>query len=132
MPAPTMATSASTLVSGSRLELRPRIDRRLDDARDPSALLPLERQPRGADPLAAFARHLVGELDVLHQLGRHIEVQQRHEPAVEIDGLGNLVGPGELIELHRFAREGIGETRYPAAGAEEGIIEEKIVDTADD
>ena len=67
------------------LRLRPAVDRLLDDRGDALALLALQRQARRAHPLAAFAGHLVGELDVLDELGRHIEMQQRHEPAIELD-----------------------------------------------
>src|SRR3569623_917921 len=65
MPAPTMTTSASTLGSGHQLELRARVDRVLYDRRDLLALFAFERETRRAHPLAAFAGHLVGELDVL-------------------------------------------------------------------
>src|SRR3569623_583287 len=103
MPAPTKTTSASTLGSGHQLELRAGVDRVLDDGGDALALITFECETRSTDPLAALAGHLVGELDVLDELGRDIEVQQRHEPTIEIERLGDLACLRQLDELHDLA-----------------------------
>src|SRR6185437_12772314 len=42
-----------------------------------------ERQPWRPHPLAAAAHDLLGELDRLHQIVFRVEVQQRHEPAID-------------------------------------------------
>ena len=55
----------------------------LDELHDMGALGPFQRKPGAAQGLAAVAHHRLGKLDVLHQLDRDIEMQHRHEPAVE-------------------------------------------------
>src|SRR3569833_649918 len=127
-----MTTSASTFGSGHQLEMRTGVAGVLDDRRDALALLALEGEARRAHPLAALAGHLVGELDVLDQLGRDVEVQQRHKPAVEIECFCDLSGLGQLVQLYGLAREGIGEARDTTGGAEQRVLEEQDVNTRDD
>ena len=75
---------------------------------------PDQRQPRRADPLGPHAGHLVGELDVLDQLLVHIEMQQRHEPAIERPRLLDPAGAGQLEQAHALGREAVDQARDPA------------------
>src|SRR5437762_7285863 len=73
-----------------RCDLRSFGERFLDDAHDMGALGPVQRQPGATQSLAAVAHHRLGKLDVLHQLDRDVEMQHRHEPAVERQRFGKF------------------------------------------
>ena len=64
---------------------RPPLDRAAHDGLDRAhAPRPPAADAACAHPLRTHAGHLVGELDVLDQLLVHIEMQERHEPAIEV------------------------------------------------
>src|SRR5207253_8298329 len=81
---------------------------------DIGAPLARERQPWGAYALRAPAHEGLGELDGLHQVGVRVEVQERHEPAVDPAGALEVVCADGLIECQRLGGEGVGEPRYRA------------------
>src|SRR5687768_2502509 len=66
------------------LDVRPGSDGRADDAQDPLALVADEGEARQANALVAVAAFLRGELHVLRELRVIVEVQQRHEPAIDL------------------------------------------------
>ena len=92
---------------------------------------PLQGQARRAHPFAAFAGHVVGQLDVLDQLHRGIEMQKRHEPAVERQRLVDLARLRKPEKLHGLVREAVRHARDPADGAEQDVLQHQIVDAAE-
>jgi hypothetical protein len=62
-----------------------------------------------------------------------IEMQKRHEPAIDLGaGLFPVAAFGGGNELHRFLREGAGQARDPALGAEHQAFERDVVETGED
>src|SRR5436190_19426362 len=70
------------LLAISASERRPVGDRFLIEARHAFQFLAFEGEPRGAGDGTAVADDLLAELDHLHELGRGIEVERWHEPAI--------------------------------------------------
>src|SRR5579872_4280065 len=86
-------------------ERRPARDRFLVEARDALQFLALEREARRARHRAAIADDFLAELDHLHELRRGIEVQRRHEPAIDRARPLPIALGGELPEPDGFLRE---------------------------
>src|SRR5215471_18256249 len=71
------------LLAISASESRTVRDRFLVEVGHAPQFLALERKPRRARDGAAVADDLLAELDHLHELRRGIEVERRHEPAID-------------------------------------------------
>src|SRR6185295_1022504 len=80
---PAVCESMTSMRRISRLrKLRTILDAVVDDFQHRFALFARERQARRTHPLSAQPAFLRGQLDVLHELDVHIQMQQRREPAV--------------------------------------------------
>src|SRR5690606_7114504 len=95
-------------------------------------LLAFERQARRPRPLRAAPGDLLAELDALHEVGPRIEMEQRHEPAIERAGLLPAPLGGEAEERVRLARKDVREARDPADRAEENAFEDDVVEPAEE
>ena len=78
-----------------------------------------------ADPLGPHAGQLVRELDVLDQLLVHIEMQQRHEPAIERPA--SSIRPARVSSNRRtrLGREAVDQAGDPADGTAQHVLEDR-------
>src|SRR5215471_8815926 len=97
-------------------------DRLLVEARYALQFLALEGEARSTRHGAAVADDLLAELDHLHELRRRVEVQRRHEPAIDGARPLPLALGGELPEPHGFLGEHVDQARDPARGAQEHAL----------
>src|SRR5579883_2303812 len=107
-------------------------DRFLVEARHALQLLAFERQAWRARDRAAVADDLLAELDHLHELGRGVEVEGRHEPAIDRLGPLPLAFGGEFPEPDGLLREHVDEARDPADRAQQHALEQEVVDAAEE
>src|SRR3546814_9882780 len=78
----------------------------------------VKRQARRQHPFRPAPHDLFGELDRLDEIMRRIEMEQRHEPAIDAQR-GHLITALDLADqFDRFEREGVGQPRDPALRAE--------------
>src|SRR5262245_34770659 len=99
-----------------------------DDAQHVFAFLADEGQARRADPFLAQAGFLLRELDVLDELGMHIELEKRREPAVEGEGFLAPVRLYQFPEVLVLAWEGDAGACDPTVDAKHGGFEDEVVD----
>src|SRR3546814_17846093 len=71
---------------------------------------------------------LFGELDRLDEIMRRIEMEQRHEPAIDAHRGHLIAALDRADQFDRFAREGVGQPRDPALRAEHQPFERNIVE----
>lgn len=85
-----------------------------------------------ADPFFAEAGFLAEEFDVLHEVDVGIELHEGLAPAVEGAAFVPATGLGEVPELLVFFGEGDAAAAHPAVYAEDGRLEEEVVDAGED
>src|SRR5882672_2692763 len=95
------------------------------------ALVAFERQPRCAHPFGPETRFLDGELDVLDELHRRIEVQERRVPRVEIARRAVVACHGEIPEVLVLLRKRESHARDPARCAEQDALQYEVINTAE-
>src|SRR3546814_11696578 len=71
---------------------------------------------------------LFGELDRLDEIMRRIEMEQRHEPAIDAHRGHLIAALDRTDQFDRFAREGGGQPRDPALRAEHQPFEHHTVE----
>ena len=84
-------------------------------------------QARGTRPLAAETAFLHHQFDILHELGVHIEVQQRREPAVDRARFLPAAGAHQIPQALVFRRECNPAAGDPAIDAEDAALECEVV-----
>src|SRR5947207_1682858 len=83
---PANDTAPSALSEFHSRQVRARGERLSHQRDDLITFLARQRQSRRTHRLGADADDAFHELDVLHQLLRHVEVQKRREPAIDLAG----------------------------------------------
>ena len=96
----------------------------------------LRRSPDSGMAWHAYAvigadRKNLGKLDVLDQIGRDVEVEQRPEPAVDGERLVAAALPHQLVDRHRLAREGVDQPGDPADRTDRQRLEGEVVDAGE-
>jgi hypothetical protein len=85
-----------------------------------------------ADPFFAEAGFLAEQFDVLHEVDVGIQLHEGLAPAVEGAAFVPAAGLGEVPELLVLFREGDAAAADPAVDAEDGGLEEEVVDAGED
>src|SRR5581483_8812898 len=106
--------------------------RRPDHVENALSLLTLERQPGRTYPFAPEAILLDCELDVLDELRRHVEAEQRRVPAVDLAGLVPRSRSCQLPEALIVVRESESDPGHPPVDPEHRALERKVVDAGED
>src|SRR6218665_3305856 len=109
-----------------------RVQRVPDDAFDGRALRADQRQARAAHMLGAYAHQHVDQLEVLHQLGRDIQVQHGRHPLVQRKGLGKAAGLHQFVQRHGLAREGAAHAGQQAIAAQGQAFVGQVVDAQEE
>src|SRR3546814_2137025 len=68
------------------------------------------------NPLRTAAHDLFGELDRLNKIMLGVEVEQRHEPAIDFQRPRMIAAFERRDQFDRYLRERIGEAGIPALG----------------
>src|SRR6218665_3280509 len=109
-----------------------RVQRVPDDAFHGSALGADQGQARAAHMLGAYAHQHVDQLEVLHQLGRDIQVQHGRHPLVQRKGLGKAAGLHQFVQRHGLAREGAAHAGQQAIAAQGQAFVGQVVDAQEE
>jgi hypothetical protein len=104
----------------------------VDDFEDALAFVPFERQSRGSHPFLAETRFLHRQLDVLDELGVHIEMEQGREPAIKNAGFLPFPLAREFPEILVLARKGDARAGHPAVNAENARFERQVINAGED
>ena len=89
----------------------------VDDFQDALSFGPGQRQSWCPRPFRTEAAFLHGQLNVLHEFGMHIEVQQWREPAVNLPRLFPLAASRQFPKILVLGRKRDARTRDPAIDA---------------
>jgi hypothetical protein len=96
------------------------------------ALVGVERQARRARRAARVADLVHRGLEVLHELGRHVEAPEREQPAVDLARRLELAGAAVLVERDALRGRDVGHAGDPARGAGAEALERPVVAAHED
>ena len=96
------------------------------------ALVVGERQSRRARRTADEADLVHRRLEVLHELGRHVEAGEREQAAVDRARGLEVAGAAGVVELHALARQHVGDAGHPAGRAGAEALERPVVAADED
>ena len=88
-----------------------------------------QRQAGHADPLAAPAHDLLGQLDRLDQIVVGVEVEEGHEPAVDGPRRSEVAPFEGGDQGDGFLGEGAGQARHPTRSAQHQPFQRDVVET---
>ncbi|KGC40069.1 hypothetical protein DO73_4433 [Burkholderia pseudomallei] len=88
----------------------------------------LQREARRARERAAAADELLAQLDALDEVRARIEVQERHEPAIQRERLVEALLLREAKQRLAFLRERVGHAGHPALRANGDALDDDVVE----